>query len=295
MNNNKNKWLIPIAYANVYVIWGITFLAISFGLQGFPPFILTGFRFLAAGIIVFGYLVAKGEKANSLLNWKKNAIIDKKNWKNYFADKFIPIGLVIGFTGLIIFLNGSVSNAHHTSSSFLRVIAFVVLASSSILWVLGSLHSKNNPSSHSKFMNIAQQLLTAGVSSFIVALLRGEWNGFSFSAVPTTAWFGLVFLVLFGSLVAYVSYIWLLSVQPAALVSTHTYINPIVTVIAGWLVSSQVINLNQSYGLLIILFGVLLTNTSKYFKLSNRSKVKIRRTRRVLVAIGQPYKRIHHF
>ena len=73
MNNNKNKWLIPIAYANVYVIWGITFLAISFGLQGFPPFILTGFRFLAAGIIVFGYLVAKGEKANSLLNWKKNA------------------------------------------------------------------------------------------------------------------------------------------------------------------------------------------------------------------------------
>jgi drug/metabolite transporter (DMT)-like permease len=333
MNNNKNKWLIPIAYANVYVIWGITFLAISFGLQGFPPFILTGFRFLAAGIIVFGYLVAKGEKANSLLNWKKNAItgtliltggtglvgwgeqyvsaaeaaiaiatgpfwfiaIDKKNWKNYFADKFIPIGLVIGFTGLIIFLNGSVSNANHTSSSFLRVIAFVVLASSSILWVLGSLHSKNNPSSHSKFMNIAQQLLTAGVSSFIVALLRGEWNGFSFSAVPTTAWFGLVFLVLFGSLVAYVSYIWLLSVQPAALVSTHTYINPIVTVIAGWLVSSQVINLNQSYGLLIILFGVLLTNTSKYFKLSNRSKVKIRRTRRVLVAIGQPYKRIHHF
>jgi drug/metabolite transporter (DMT)-like permease len=333
MNNNKNKWLVTIAYANIYIIWGITFLAISFGLEGFPPFILTGFRFLAAGTIAFGYLLAKGEKVNSLLNWKKNAItgtliltggtglvgwgeqyvsaaeaaiaiatgpfwfiaIDKKNWKNYFADKFIPIGLVIGFIGLIIFLNGSVSDVTHSTSSTLRIIAFVVLALSSILWVLGSLHSKNNPSSHSKFMNIAQQLITAGIASFIVALIRGEWNGFSFAIVPTSAWLGLIFLIVFGSLVAYVSYIWLLSVQPAALVSTHTYINPIVTVIAGWVISNQIINLNQSYGLFIILFGVLLTNTSKYFKLSNRSIVRIRRTRRILISIGQPYKPISQF
>ncbi|MBU3663722.1 MAG: EamA family transporter [Bacteroidetes bacterium] len=333
MNNNKNKWLVPIAYANIYVIWGITFLAISLGLEGFPPFILTGFRFLAAGTIAFGYLLTRGEKANSILNWKKNAItgtliltggtglvgwgeqyvsaaeaaiaiatgpfwfvaIDKRNWKSYFADKFIPIGLVIGFIGLIIFLNGSVSDSTHSTSSTLRIMAFAVLALSSILWVLGSLYSKNNPSSHSKFMNIAQQLITAGITSFILALVRGEWIGFSFSIVPISAWLGLIFLIVFGSFVAYISYIWLLSVQPAALVSTHTYINPIVTVIAGWLFSNQLINLNQSYGLFIILFGVLLTNTTKYFKLSNRSKVKLRRTRRILISIGRPYKPITQF
>ena len=333
MNNNKNKWLVPIAYANIYVIWGITFLAISLGLEGFPPFILTGFRFLAAGTIAFGYLLTRGEKANSILNWKKNAItgtliltggtglvgwgeqyvsaaeaaiaiatgpfwfvaIDKRNWKSYFADKFIPIGLVIGFIGLIIFLNGSVSDSTYSTSSTLRIMAFAVLALSSILWVLGSLHSKNNPSSHSKFMNIAQQLITAGITSFILALVRGEWIGFSFSIVPISAWLGLIFLIVFGSFVAYISYIWLLSVQPAALVSTHTYINPIVTVIAGWLFSNHFINLNQSYGLFIILFGVLLTNTTKYFKLSNRSKVKLRRTRRILISIGRPYKPITQF
>lgn len=333
MNNNKNKWLIPLAYANIYVIWGITFIAISFGLQGFPPFILAGLRFLGAGIIALGYLLAKGEPANSLINWKKNAItgtliltggtglvgwgeqyvtaaeaaiaiatgpfwvivIDKKNWKHYFTDKLIPIGLLIGFSGLILFLNGSVGEVHHNSTSSLRVTAFVVLALSSILWVLGSLHSKNNPSSHSKFMNIAQQLISAGIASFAIALVRGEWNAFSFATIPTTAWLGLIFLIVLGSLVAYVSYIWLLSVQPAALVSTHTYINPIVTVIAGWVISKQAINLHQSYGLFIILMGVLLTNSSKYFKLSNRSKVKIRRTRRVLISIGQPYKAITQF
>ncbi|MEF9479247.1 EamA family transporter [Chryseobacterium sp. 1B4] len=71
MSNSKNKWLIPLAFTNIYVIWGITFLAISFGLKGFPPFILSGLRFLVAGILMIGYLLSKGEKANSLINWKK--------------------------------------------------------------------------------------------------------------------------------------------------------------------------------------------------------------------------------
>jgi drug/metabolite transporter (DMT)-like permease len=62
MNTNKNKWLIPIAFTNIYVIWGITFLAISFGLNGFPPFILSGFRFLGAGIAMIGYLLVKVKK-----------------------------------------------------------------------------------------------------------------------------------------------------------------------------------------------------------------------------------------
>ena len=329
MKNNKNKWLVPIAFANIYVIWGITFLAISYGLKGFPPFILSGIRFLAAGTLIFGYLLAKGERGNSLANWRKNAIvgvfiltggtglvawgeqyvtaseaaiaiatgpfwfiaIDKKNWKNYFADKFISIGLVIGFVGLILFLNGSArATATHDTNNVLRVTAFILLAISSISWVIGSLYSKNNPSTHSTFMNIAQQLIAAGIASFIIASFRNEWNGFSFAAVPFSAWLSLLFLIFFGSVVAYLSYIWLLSVKPSALVSTHTYINPIVTVIASSIIANELINGRQFLGLFIILFGVLLTNATKYFKLSNRSKVKIRHTTRLLKRIGQPYK-----
>lgn len=330
MEQTKNKWLIPLAFTNIYVIWGITFLAVSFGITGFPPFILSGLRFIAAGILILGYLLAKGEKANSLSNWRKNAItgililmggtglvawgeqyitaseaaiaiatgpfwfiaIDKKNWSYYFSDKFIPIGLLIGFIGLILFLNGSVdSNELSNTNSTLRIAAFIVLGLSSVSWVLGSLYSKNHPSNHSTFMNTAQQLIAAGVASLIVSLFKSEWTGFSFQAVPAAAWLGLLFLIVFGSIVAYLSYIWLLSVKPAALVSTHTYINPIVTVIAGWFIANEVINRSQLTGLLIILFGVLLTNVTKYFKLSSRTKVKIRRTTRVLIRIGQPYKK----
>ncbi|WP_223605673.1 EamA family transporter [Chryseobacterium sp. OSA05B] len=328
MSTSKNSWLVPVAFINIYVIWGITFLAISFGLKGFPPFILSGFRFLAAGLMMIGWLLAKGEKANSLINWKKNAItgililtggtglvawgeqyvsaseaaiaiatgpfwfiaIDKKNWKYYFSDKFIPIGLIIGFVGLILFLNGSVSSAHHAAvNGNLRITAFIVLALSSVAWVLGSLYSKKNPASQSTFMNIAQQLITAGVAAFIIAAFRQEWHGFSFSNVPVSAWAGVLFLVFFGSIVAYLSYIWLLSVKPAALVSTHTYINPIVTVLAGWIVAGQTINGSQLYGLSVILLGVLLTNVTKYFRLSKRSKVKIRRLKRLVNKTVRPY------
>lgn len=331
MSTSKNSWLVPVAFINIYVIWGITFLAISFGLKGFPPFILSGFRFLAAGLLMIGWLVAKGEKANSLINWKKNAItgililtggtglvawgeqyvsaseaaiaiatgpfwfiaIDKKNWKYYFSDKFIPIGLIIGFIGLVLFLNGSVSGpAHAKVDGTLRITAFIVLALSSVAWVLGSLYSKKNPASQSTFMNISQQLITAGVASFIIAAFRKEWHGFSFSNVPASAWAGVLFLVFFGSIIAYLSYIWLLSVKPAALVSTHTYINPIVTVLAGWIVAGQTINGNQLYGLSIILLGVLLTNVTKYFRLSKRSKVKIRRLKRFFNKTARPYQPI---
>lgn len=328
MSNIKNNWLVPLAFTNIYVIWGITFLAVSFGLTGFPPFILSGFRFLAAGLMIFGYLRAKGEKANSLVNWRKNAItgilvltggtglvgwgeqyvsaseasiaiatgpfwfiaIDKKNWKYYFSNKVILVGLVIGFVGLILFLNGSVTSPESTVSGSLRITAFIVLALSSISWVLGSLYSKNNPAGHSTFMNIAQQLISAGVASLIIASFRNEWSGFSITAVPLSAWFGLLFLIVFGSIVAYVSYIWLLSVKPAALVSTHTYINPIVTVLAGWIITNEMINGNQLLGLFVILSGVLLTNATKYLKLSNRSKVKIRRTVRSWNKINKLYK-----
>ncbi|MNK31441.1 putative inner membrane transporter YedA [compost metagenome] len=325
MDYSKKNWLVPLAFTNIYVIWGITFLAVSFGITGFPPFILSGFRFFAAGILLLGYLRARGEKANSLVNWKKNAItgililtggtglvawgeqyitaseaaiaiatgpfwfiaIDKKNWRYYFSDKFIPIGLIIGFIGLILFLNGSVASSELSNTgSSLRITAFIVLGLSSVSWVIGSLYSKNNPSSHSTFMNTAQQLIAAGAASFIISLFRNEWSGFSFQQVPAAAWTGLLFLIFFGSIVAYLSYIWLLSVKPAALVSTHTYINPIVTVIAGWIIASEAINRNQLTGLFIILLGVLLTNLTKYFKLSNRTKVKIRRTARVITRIA---------
>lgn len=335
MSDSKNNWLITIAFINIYIIWGTTFLAISYGLTGFPPFILSAFRFLIAGTILLSWSMTQGERPTSWLNWKKNAIagililtggtglvawgqqyisateaaitiatgpfwfivIDKKNWGNYFSDKFIPIGLLIGFLGLVLFLNGSVgSAANEIASGGMRIAAFAVLALSSISWVLGSLYSKNNPSSHSTFMNISQQMIVAGIAAVFIGFFKGEWAQFSIVFVPIQAWLGLFFMIFFGSIVAYLSYIWLLSVRPAAMVSTYTYINPIVAFVVGWIFTGQTITGLQFSGLIIILAGVFLTNAKSYLKISNRTKVKIRRAKRAFVEIKNlPYRLIFNY
>lgn len=326
---NKISIVTVLAFASLYTIWGATFLAISFALEGFPPFVLSGLRFFMAGIILFIWRKSKGEKSNTTTNWKKNAItgililtggtglvawgeqyvssteaaiaiatgpfwfiaLDKKNWGNYFSNKTIVSGLLVGFFGLILFLKGSVTESEAVADGSLRILAFIVLAISSVSWVLGSLYSKNNPGNQSTFMNISQQLIVAGLASFLIGSVRGEWLAFSLAEVPPASWFGLLFLVFFGSIAAYISYIWLLSVKDPVLVSTHTYINPIVAVFAGWIIAGEFISLLQFLGLGIILSGVLLTNASKY-RLEKRTQVKIRRFNLVVSRIVNPYKYI---
>lgn len=324
---NKFSLLVILAFAGIYIIWGSTFLAISYGLKSFPPFILSGFRFLTAGLILMLWRKSKGEKTGTLIDWKKNAItgmliltggtglvawgeqyvssteaaiaiatgpfwiiaIDRKNWINYFSNKHIVGGLVIGFVGLLLFLKGSITTQNQHADGEFRLLAFIVLAVSSVSWVLGSLYSKNNPAGQSTLMNISQQLIVAGIVSFIVAFFRNEWAGFYLEDVVTSSWIGLLFLIFFGSITAYVSYIWLLSVKDPVLVSTHTYINPIVAVIIGWIVAGESISSVQFAGLGVILSGVMLTNLSRY-KFGKRTLVKLRRFSHVIVRISNPYR-----
>ncbi|OYU79706.1 MAG: EamA family transporter [Flavobacterium sp. BFFFF1] len=326
---NKTTLLIILAFAGIYVIWGSTFLAISFGLKGFPPFMLSGLRFLSAGLILLVWRKIKNENTGTATDWKKNAItgililtggtglvawgeqyvtsteaaiaiatgpfwfiaLDRKNWKNYFSNKMITSGLTLGFAGLVLFLQGSVAHGDSSVEGSLKIIAFIVLALSSISWVIGSLYSKNNPAGNSTFMNIAQQLIVAGIASFIIAVLRGELTAFVISEVPLSSILGLLFLIFFGSITAYVSYIWLLSVKDPVLVSTHTYINPIVAVIIGWIIANESITPIQFAGLGIILSGVALTNLSRY-QFAKRTQVKIRRFNQVVTRIVNPYKYI---
>lgn len=313
------KLLLLFAFASIYIIWGSTFLAIAYGLRGFPPFLLSGLRFIIAGLILLTWRYFKGERRSTLRNWKKNGItgililtggtglvtwgeqyissteaaiaiatgpfwfiaIDRKNWKNYFSNIATIAGLIIGFAGLLLFLNDSVHATENQAHKGMRIAAFVVLALSSVSWVLGSLYSKHHRATHSTFKNIAQQLVVAGVVSFLIAALRGEWHAFPIASIPPESWMGLAFLVLFGSIVAYLSYIWLLSVKHPVLVSTHTYINPVVAVFAGWLFLNEHISALQLVGLAVILAGVLLTN-APYYKINKRLIVRARRSFRVL-------------
>ncbi|RDC66305.1 EamA family transporter [Adhaeribacter pallidiroseus] len=304
------RWLVLVAFANIYLVWGSTYLAIVFGLDGIPPFILSFMRFLTAGVILFVWCLFKGEPLPTRRNFGLNAacgsfmlvggsglvtwaeqfissgsaailiatepfwfvLLDKKCWSTYFSHKLIIWGLIIGFAGVILFfiLPGKASLM---SGSEEHLIAYLVLLGSSVLWVVGSLLSKNTgDQKDSTVMTTAQQLMAAGAVSFVISLFTQEWPSFSLAEVTVKAWGGLAFLIIMGSLVAYLSFIWLISVRPPALVSTHTYINPVVAVLLGGLFAAENITLGQVAALGIILAGVLLTNIPGYKKQLTTSK-----------------------
>jgi drug/metabolite transporter (DMT)-like permease len=299
MNLEKLKTLF--AFFGIYIIWGTTFLAISIGVKGFPPFLLSSLRFAAAGIILLVFSLMKGESAGSLYNWKKNMVIgllvltggtglltwaeqylssteactleasvpflfialDRKNWRFHFTKKMIIAGLVVGFIGVLVFLQGSLQQDNATDYH-LKLFSILIVVISLICWVMGSLLSKKLAPSNSLGMNTAQQLLSAATACLIISVARMEVKEFHPAKVSSTVWLSIIYLVVFGSILAYISYQYLLSTQSSSIVSTYAYINPIVAVIAGWLLAGERITIVQLTGLLVILAGVFLTNVGNY-------------------------------
>ena len=296
-----SRLLIILAFIAVYFIWGSTYLAVRFGLAGFPPFILVSLRYVVAGLLMLAYCKIKREPlpALKLLNrqavsgilmlvggtgmvaWAEQYItsgqvavliaaqplwflvLDKANWRQYFSEKYIISGLLIGFLGIFLFMK---LGHEEVKESSMNIIAMVGVQIGAMLWVVGSLITKKSKGSSSVIMNSSIQLIAASIFSALVALVTGEYTGFGFSNIPVNAWMGLIFLITFGSLVAYLAYIWLLSHVAPALISTYTYVNPVVAVFLGWALADEKFYSGQFIGLAVILIGILLVNVPGYRK-----------------------------
>jgi drug/metabolite transporter (DMT)-like permease len=319
-NFTKEKIKVTIAFLNVYILWGATYFAIVYALKGFPPFVLSSIRFLIAGLVLLSWRLMKGEKIPSLKNigingfsgililvagtgmvsWAQQYIssseaailgatqpfffilFDKKQWKIYFSNKLILAGLIIGFFGLFLFVHQS-QNGSEKGEQLQQIIAYVVLIFSAACWVAGALLSKRNgeKSTSSVFMNTVWQLLAASIITAIISTFQGDWNRVNFTTVPLEAWLGLLFLIVGGSLISYISFVWLISKRPAAIVSTFTYVNPVVAVILGVVFLGEFMTRIQLLSLFIILIGVLLTNVSSY-KLTRTKRVKLARIKFII-------------
>ncbi|QHT69976.1 EamA family transporter [Rhodocytophaga rosea] len=301
----SQSWLIILAFAAIYFIWGSTFLAALIGLQGFPPFMLAGLRFLLAGGLLLTGCLLSGERLPALREVAKNSIsgilmlsggtgsiiwaeqyissglaailiatepfwfivLDRKAWRQYFSNKWIVMGLCLGMAGfLVLFLwpkQGESLFAHQIS-----ITAIIVVLVGAVSWVIGSLYSKYRTTTHSLWMNSSLQLIIAGVFCLLVSSITENWQGFAWDKVATGAWMALFYMSVMGSIVAYTAYIWLLTVRPPAVVGTHTYVNPVVAVVLGWLFAHEPVLLPQIISLLLILAGVLLVNIPTYQKSS---------------------------
>ena len=288
-----------LAFGAIYIIWGSTYTGILIAIQSIPPFFMTGFRFLVAGLLLYSYCLAKKMPApTAKLTWQNifagflmlacgtgtvtwveqhiasgltailvaiaplwYVILDKRLWHYHFSNVSIVLGLVTGMAGVILLLTDG-DSLRFAGDSLSVISAFVMLVGN-ILWVSGSLYVKYNVVGGSPLVRASIQMLSAGVILIFAGLISGEQKVLSVDAITLESFLALLYLIVFGSLIAYLAYLWLLERWPPSIVGTHALVNPVVAVFFGWLLADEAIQDRQLVALLIILASVALVTFKK--------------------------------
>lgn len=300
--------MVILAFAIVYVVWGSTYFFIQKALAGFPPFILGAFRFLAAGLLLISWCTIKGEKifdrnsikhaaiggvlmlgvGNGLVIWVEQftpsglvailvssaamwfVILDKPKWKENLKSTSTVAGLVIGFIGVILLFAEQMMQTMNSTENGTQILGIILLLLAPIGWAAGSLYSKyNSDNKVSVSVSTSWQMLAAGLAFIPGILITSEFKHFDWHNVSADAWLSVGYLIIFGSILAFSAYVWLLTVRPATQVSTYAYVNPVVAVLLSILFTSERVTFIQIIGLFVILGSVLLINLAKYRKKIN--------------------------
>ena len=177
----------------------------------------------------------------------------KPNWQAI-------LGLIIGFSGVFILIGPAEITG---SGQQWNTASVIMLLTAPFLWSLGSIYARGADMPKSTLMSTGMQMLVGSVSLFIVSVLTGELRGFSFSQVSANSWWGLLYLITFGSLVGFVSYGWLLHNAPVSLTSTYAYVNPVVAVFLGWLLAGEELNARIGIASAIIIGSVIFINITR--------------------------------
>ncbi|MDH6358894.1 EamA family transporter [Parabacteroides sp. PF5-9] len=296
------KLNILFAYFLIYVVWGSTYYFISVALRGLPPFLLGAFRFTAAGLILLIWCYFRGEPVFKKSLIKKSAVsgivllfidmavimlaqryvssslvaiiasstaiwimaFDIPMWKRNFRSVSVIAGLVMGFLGVMMlyaeqFRIDSLTGEH-------REYGVLLLFFGCISWALGTLYTKYRSSGEEEvnaFAGSAWQMFFASAMFWICAFFNGDMVNTDLQAVPVVSWLSLAYLIVFGSIMAYSAYIWLLKVRPATEVGTHAYVNPFVAVFLGMTLGKEEVTWIQIMGLIVILLSVMLISREK--------------------------------
>jgi drug/metabolite transporter (DMT)-like permease len=301
---SNQKWLeqsrIILAFAAIYIVWGSSFYGVFLALKSFPPFLFSSIRFLIGGTALLIYCIARKEPFPDVKDLKKNVlcglvvfiggtvtgawaqqyipsslasivittpfwfvILDRKQWHFYFSDKWIILGLLTGLFGVILLLNNKTGRVG-IGDERMQLLSILTIIMGSFFWVSGSLYLKYQTLKTSTFVNTCIQLLTAGVFCLIISLVRQEPQNLVVSDVKTESVLAVFYLSIVSSLLTFMAYIWLIKIKPPAIVSTYSYVNPVVAVLLGWGFAGESITIVQVFALFIILLGVLFVNLQKY-------------------------------
>lgn len=284
------------AFAAVYVVWGSTYLAISYAVQTIPPFLMGGTRFLVSGVMLYLWARARRTERPTGRHWWDAFVagvlmLCAGNGAVAWAEARVPsglaalivavvplwmvlldwirpggtrpsaltiIGVIVGLAGLAI-LVGPIDMESKTG---VDTIGAIVLILGSLAWAAGSLYARYGSHPDSNALSTAMQMIGGGGVLVLTSGSTQELNGFSLSQVSAVSWIGWIYLVTFGSLVGFTAYGYLLKAVSPAKASTYAYVNPIVAVVLGWLVAHEPITRSMLIGAAVILGAVAMITIS---------------------------------
>jgi drug/metabolite transporter (DMT)-like permease len=293
------KVKIWLGMLSIYTVWGSTYLAIRFAVETLPPFLMAATRHLTAGLIIFTWMRLSGAPKPTVKQWKTTGVVGLflllggngfVSWAEQHVvsgvaavlvgsvplwivlfDSFrqggrrpswqTVAGALIGFAGIVILINplgqGDSSQSIHKMGALMLLIA-------ALSWSIGSIYSRENHDNMPKQPMLASgmELIVGGAGLLVTGTIFGEWSKLNLAAISSNSLLGLGYLIVFGSLVGFASYSWLLGVAPTPLVSTYAYVNPLVAVVLGNLLAQEPLNLRIILATLLIVGAVVMINTT---------------------------------
>ena len=262
------RWQIVIAFVAIYVLWGSTYFGIRLAVETIPPFLMAGTRAVIAGALLYAWVRWRGAARPERIHWRAATIVGGflllgGNGLVSWAEQRVPsgisalivgstplwmvllewlwhsgprptlgivTGLVIGFIGLGILVGpGKLGSGGHIDP-----VGAIALLLAAFLWASGSLYSRRAKLPSSQLLASAMEMICGGALLLLAGGVTGEWSGFHLANVARHSILAWVYLTLFGSLVGFTAYVWLLNATTPARASTYAYVNPVVAVLLGW-------------------------------------------------------------
>jgi len=284
---NENRLLIILAFACIYVIWGSTYLAIRYAVETIPPLYVAGSRHLIAGALLFGWCWYRGLRpvrqqwfascvlaalfflvGHGTLHWAQQNLpsgmaallvatepifvaIILMLTKRARITLSLSIGVLLGLIGVALIVGADVRTGR---AEMLSSLVILIGAAS---WSLGMVYSRTAALHPDTRMAAGMSLLVGAVMLLLWGTITGEAATFHVTAVSMKSLLSLGYLAVAGSLVAYSAYFWLLNRFPPTLISTHTYVNPLVALALGWAIGGEILAPRVVFGGLIVVGAIV--------------------------------------
>ena len=288
---------VALALGGLYFIWGSTYLAIRIAIETLPPLLMAGGRFLFAGGVLYAWGRARGAPRPSGDEWRTGWIsgvlmLVGGNGAVVWAEQFVPSGMVAllvatvplwivlqdwlsgrgaspgagtllgilwGFAGVGLLVTGS--EIGRAGPESLAGGILVLLGAGS--WAAGSLVARYGARPRSAALGNGMQMVAGGGALLLLGLLLGEGGSLELSGVSAASALAVLYLVVFGSLIGFTSYIWLLRNTTPAVASTYAYVNPLVALALGWALASEPLSPRTLFAAFVILTGVMIITTRR--------------------------------